>query len=259
MNYEPRYTESDENISKENHIKNFLALTLGAVAGIIVLVFVLQILVNFVVKFIPEETEHRIFSSKIPAEKLTQKDKNLQILVDKIKPCADIKYDLQIHIEDNKIPNAYAKIGGDVVVTSELFSHIKSENGLVFILAHELSHFKNRDHLRGTAVNLVFGVISASLGESNALLNLIQNLGFSKYSQDQESAADKSALEVLNCYYGHVGGADEFFVSMAKDGDENMISSLFSSHPKLQKRIEMIQNSNFQTGETKKLDLEFKK
>ena len=56
MNYEPRYTESDENISKENHIKNFLALTLGAVAGIIVLVFVLQILVNFVVKFIPEET-----------------------------------------------------------------------------------------------------------------------------------------------------------------------------------------------------------
>ena len=113
--------------------------------------------------------------------------------------------------------------------------------------------------MRGTAVNLLFGVISASLGESNALLNLIQNLGFSKYSQDQESAADKSALEVLNCYYGHVGGADEFFVSMAKDGDENMISSLFSSHPKLQKRIEMIQNSNFQTGETKKLNLEFKK
>ena len=259
MNYEPRYTESDENVSKENHLKNFLALTLGAILGVIVLVFVLQILINLAIKFIPEETEYKFFSSKIPPEELTQNDKKLQILLDKIKPCTDIKLDLQIHIEESDIPNAYAKIGGDIAVTDKLFSHIKSENGLVFILAHELSHFKNRDHLRGTAVNLLFGVISASLGESNALLNLIQNLGFSKYSQDQESAADKSALEVLNCYYGHVGGADEFFVNMAKDGDENMISSLFSSHPKLQKRIEMIQNSNFQTGETKKLNLEFKK
>ncbi|MBQ6223938.1 MAG: hypothetical protein IJJ58_02075, partial [Campylobacter sp.] len=71
MNYEPRYTESDENISKENHIKNFLALTLGAIVGIIVLVFVLQILINLVIKFIPEETEYKFFSSKIPPEELT--------------------------------------------------------------------------------------------------------------------------------------------------------------------------------------------
>ena len=131
MNYEPRYPESDINVGNQNHLKNFLALTLGAIVGIVVLVFVLQILVNFVVKFIPEETEHRIFSSIFPAEKLTQKDKNLQILVDKIKPCADIKYDLQIHIEESVVPNAYAKIGGDIVVTDKLFSHIKSENGLV--------------------------------------------------------------------------------------------------------------------------------
>ena len=259
MNYEPRYTESDENVSKENHLKNFLALTLGAILGVIVLVFVLQILINLAIKFIPEETEYKFFSSKIPPEELTQNDKKLQILLDKIKPCTDIKLDLQIHIEESDIPNAYAKSGGDIVVTDKLFSHIKSENGLVFVLAHELSHFKNRDHLRFIIFIALSSIISKSVGDGNALLLLLQNFGFGKYSQEQESQADKSALEVLNCYYGHVGGADEFFVSMAKDGDENMISSLFSSHPKLQKRIEMIQNSNFQTGETKKLNLEFKK
>ena len=55
MNYEPRYTESDENISKENHIKNFLALTLGAVAGIIVLVFVLPLAltVELIISLLP--------------------------------------------------------------------------------------------------------------------------------------------------------------------------------------------------------------
>ena len=259
MNYEPRYTESDENISKENHVKNFLALTLGAILGVIVLVFALQILINLVIKFIPEETEYKIFSSKIPPEDLTKNDKNLQILLDKIKPCAGIELDLQIHIEESDIPNAYAKAGGDIAVTDKLFSHIKSENGLVFVLAHELSHFKNRDHLRGIAFNMLFSFISNSLGDSNALLVLLQNLGFGKYSQEQEAQADKSALKALNCYYGHVGGADEFFQSMAKSSDENMVSHLFSSHPKLQKRIENIKNSEFQMGQTQKLNLEFKK
>ncbi len=51
--------------------------------------------------------------------------------------------------------------------------------------------------------------------------------------------ADQQALQILNCYYGHVGGATEFFEAMKPDSKKtkNGLGHYFSSHPEAVQRI----------------------
>lgn len=74
--------------------------------------------------------------------------------------------------------------------------------------------------------------------------------GFSnaQYSQERENLADRYALQVLDCYYGHVGGATEFFEAMKLDGKKrsNVIGHYFASHPEA---VQRINNLNRQASE----------
>ena len=133
--------------------------------------------------------------------------------------------------------------GGRIIVLSGLLDKVSSENGLSFILAHELAHFQNRDHLRGMGRSIVFTAAAAMLtgagSDFTQLFTPTLNISFSQYSQTRESLADKTALETLNCRYGHVGGATEFFESIKPvDGiNYNALKHYFSSHPEAVERI----------------------
>jgi Zn-dependent protease with chaperone function len=106
-----------------------------------------------------------------------------------------------------------------------------------------LGHFKNRDHLRGLGRSIVLLTISVLLTGANsdisALLTPVYNAEAAQYSQDRESNADAIALHALNCHYGHVGGAAEFFeIIAAPEYDLDWsLTHYFSSHPEAQKRI----------------------
>jgi len=45
------------------------------------------------------------------------------------------------------------------------------------------------------------------------------------YSQERESLADQQALQILDLYYGHVGGATEFFEAMKPDDKKKIMCS----------------------------------
>ncbi len=62
-----------------------------------------------------------------------------------------------------------------------------------------------------------------------------------QYSQQRETRADTTGLEVLHCSYGHVGGATEFFTTMAASEDESVMGHYFSSHPEMVERIEVLE------------------
>jgi predicted Zn-dependent protease len=61
------------------------------------------------------------------------------------------------------------------------------------------------------------------------------------FSRDQESAADKLAVEALVKYYGHVGGAAQLFKVFDKVSDKNIVPEFFASHPLNQNRTESIE------------------
>jgi predicted Zn-dependent protease len=88
---------------------------------------------------------------------------------------------------------------------------------------------------------LVFMTISALLfGPDNGVSKMLAhglNITEMSFSRKQETRADEFALETVNCAYGHVAGAIDFFEKIPKEQDTGKFGHYFSSHPQNQQRI----------------------
>lgn len=248
MKYSPGLPQKNDNVSHNHPVKEFFTLSVG-LSGIVLLVFwITGLFIDRAVEYITPQMEARIFSS-LPVPVGEQIDPNdpvrlkLQQMVDQLDSCIDVGYPITVSLVKSESANAMAIPGGRMIVLSGLLKKVKSENGLMFILAHELAHYKNRDHLRGMGRGIVLTALAAFFTGSGSDLTQVLtpavNLGTARYSQDRESLADGKALSALNCFYGHIGGADEFFTAMA-DLDESTIKRVthyVATHPEAQQRI----------------------
>ncbi len=52
---------------------------------------------------------------------------------------------VDVHLVREDVPNAFATLGGHVLVTEGLYRRLPSENALAMVLAHELAHLRARD------------------------------------------------------------------------------------------------------------------
>lgn len=246
MEYKARPHSKNHNISETSASKEFLLLTLGLGGILLAFFFALGLLVDTAVDWLTPEQEAQIYSIQIPSlfeqeEKYPEQTQQLQLRIDKLKQCLDIQYPIEVHlIEDDSI-NAMAYPGGHIIVFTGLLQQLNTENGLNFVLAHELGHFKNKDHLRSLGRGIVITAVSTLLVGSNAEITQVlapgTQLGMAQYSQKRESEVDKLALTALNCMYGHTGGADELFRVLKDEQVELVPLHYFSSHPELNKRI----------------------
>ena len=86
---------------------------------------------------------------------------------------------------------------------------------------------------RGIVITALAALITGAGSDFTQLISPSVNFNRAQYSQTQESLADEKALQVLDCYYSHVGGASEFFRAMTPDDKEesSLIGHYFSSHP----------------------------
>lgn len=267
MKYQPSLPEQNDNVSQEHPLKDFVVI-LGVIAVIAAVGFwLLGLAVDAVVDNMSHETEARLYElmpspgASAPARPSPQEIR-LQSMVDGMRACAGLRVPVKVAVATSEAPNAAALPGGQVVVFSGLLDEVKSENGLAFVLAHELAHITHRDHLRGLGRGLVlFGVSAVLLGSDAGLTEILApvgHLGTATYSRSREEAADATALRTLNCRYGHVGGATEFFESMK--GEPSTLTELShyaASHPSMQSRIDaleaVIRASGMKTGATRPL------
>ncbi len=247
MNYTPRLPKHNYNVSPVSPLRELLVLLGGLLAIIVVAYILLGYGADILAAHISPESEQKL-ASILPYrfdtnKKGDAKEALLQRLIDKIKKknCAALPYPVTVHVVESDIVNAMALPGGRIVVFSGLLDRMQSENELVFVLGHEMGHFKNRDHLRSLGRGLVFAFISTLIDSSNGsvahLIGKSVQVTESGFSREQESAADAFALQTLNCVYGHVGGSTDFFKHMPKKLDPGHIGHYFSSHPENEKRI----------------------
>lgn len=174
----------------------------------------------------------------------------LQALADDLAAGMDLPEGMSIHVHyvDDDLVNAFATLGGHVVVFRGLLDATPNENALAMVLAHEIAHVRHRDPIvalgRGvlvaTALAAVTGVsgndvASRVLGDAGLMTSL-------HFSRKQESAADDAALEALARHYGHVAGATLIFEHFLADEKEAgfHIPELFATHPASQRRIDRI-------------------
>lgn len=245
VKFEAKLPRHNDNITKNSLVADFLILLAGFLAFIFLIYLSLSYIIEFAVKFTPIELEKQILQNidfiKFEKEN-TQRERYAEQLLLKLNKCANLKYKLELFVHPSKTPNAMALPNGKVVINSALFKNIQSENGLAFVLAHELGHFINKDHLKSLGKGIVMATFFSLITSSNSFFTNFfastLNLANAKYSQKQESNADKKALWILNCHYNHVGGATELFQSISTS--KHPIMHYFSSHPETKERIKQI-------------------
>ena len=232
-----------------------LSLLAGLLLFIVSVYALLGLVIDYSVDSLSAEYEisiHKAFADELADAEMgnsnsSETENNTEDLLAQLLECTDIAYPVNLTIAESETLNAYASVGGNIVIYTGLLEQLKSENALAFVLAHEIAHFKNRDHLRGLGRAIVFVAISALLGgddsDVSSLLSPVNSLELAQFSQSRESQADAQALNILNCHYGHIGGATEFFELIAETRTDVDFSftHYFSSHPEAKLRIENIQ------------------
>jgi len=141
--------------------------------------------------------------------------------------------------------NAFATLGGNILLYRGLLEQLPHENALAMLLAHEMAHVEHRDPIagigQGAAIQLALGLL---LGDPNlAVLGSAGLYTQLHYTREMEREADIEALEAVQGLYGHIAGARDLFnvihAQRDKSGHEEM-PAIFSSHPLDAQRLEAI-------------------
>ena len=268
MKYRAVLPQKNSNVSHRQPLREFLALVAGLLILLLVLYGVLGLFVDLAVDYISPDMELAMYDSvgmnrwdeDLESASASKLEPAAQQLLDELAQCIDVGYPVTLRIGDGEGINAFAYPGGTIIVLSGTLEKLESLNGLAFVLAHELAHFKHRDHLRAMGRGVVLVALSAFItGANSDLVGIITPFGSlesAQFSQARESAADATALEVLNCHYGHVGGATELFEVIADPVDkvDFSLTHYFSSHPDARLRIDainaLIRSKGYRVGQT---------
>jgi Zn-dependent protease with chaperone function len=256
MKYQASLPQHNDNISHEHPLKDFVLILAGLSAAVLAGFWIAGLLVDEVVDRMSPQTEARLtrlLAPTVPATEaaLKPREASLQALVDGMRGCAGVHAPVTVRMRGSKDANALVVPGNTIIVDSGLLKHVQSENGLSFVLAHELAHLGQRDHLRAVGRQLVVITAAAMLtGDGSwaaSVLSPALHLGEANYSRGRESSADARALQVLQCRYGHVGGATELFESLRKD-DAPALAHYLASHPSMGARIDAVRAASRQAG-----------
>ena len=165
---------------------------------------------------------------------------------------------ITVHYVSGDTVNAFATLGGHVMVYQGLTQRMPNENALANVIGHEIGHVKLRHPMsstgRGLIIGLALSLVSATAGTDvvvAAALGPAGLLAVTSFSRDQERAADAQGLEALVGVYGHANGAADTFRRLEEaTRDVPKPPAIFSTHPLTDERIATI-NGKVRSGNWK--------
>ncbi|MCP4697611.1 MAG: M48 family metalloprotease [Gammaproteobacteria bacterium] len=251
MEYQNPEIAEGINVSREHPLKELAWLGGGALLLIAVITLALGWIGAHAAKYIPFETEVSL-AAKFDFPARTPVTEYLQGLADKLTAAQGMTKSMPItvHYMDDDTINAFATLGGHIVIFRGLLEKLPNENALAMVVAHEIAHIRARHPIsglgRGVAVGLALAALSG-LTDSAVMENLLGSAGLLTalhFSRDQEREADKIALNALAAHYGHVQGATtlfDLFIQEARERGESWQPGFLSTHPLSKDRITMIE------------------
>ncbi len=153
--------------------------------------------------------------------------------------------DVKINIVKSNDINAYSYPNGDIDITEKLYDELKSDEELAFILAHEMGHYKHKDHLMHLRRNIATGatIIIFSIFNPNGDITKVASgsiqLSDLSFSRTDEMNADKYAIDMLNKIYGNAKAGIKVMEILKEKNKFNI--EFMSTHPDLEKRIQYIE------------------
>lgn len=228
-----------------------LAILLGGVLALgLVIAVALAFAAGLVAPRLPFAVERDFMASRITADqRFEAQSRELRRLSARLAAALALPPEmvLTLHYSDDMTVNAYATLGGHIVVHRGLIARVESENALAAVLAHEIAHVRLRHPAgaagRGVAIGLALSVLSSAIGNSVAerIMGATGMGVLLSYSREQETAGDEDALRAVAATYGHLGGAADLFETLKKahPNSEGGLE-LFRSHPYSDRRIEHV-------------------
>jgi len=262
MRFEARYTEENLNVSRRDHLREFLrqATVLLAITVVAYLFFGFgaeQLAVHLPLGV--EKALGRAFSRQIDENRFSETREYAQKILDRLVAVSDNipPFDYRISIVESKVINAVALPAGRIVLFRGLLEKLSSEEALAMVMAHELGHYVHRDHLRGFGRGLILMAIGAMLGANGNAPNIVMpslEVLDLRFSRKHEQIADYFAINAVFKAYGHVGGTIALYDILEKKEGSRFQIPLFSTHPITQQRkndlLAIIESRGYAEGST---------
>ena len=251
MKFSNPKTPEGINTSPDHPLKEF-AWLLGSVSLLIITVIAaLGFMAEFLATRIPFSYEMELagrFAEDNP-DPSPARD-YLQDIADRLATAQDLPAEMKItvHYVDDEIANAFATLGGRIVIYRGLLEKMQSENALAMVVSHEIAHIKHRHPVVALGRAVTVGIALAALTGVSANVvadRVIGNAGTLTalgFSRSQESEADATALSALVAVYGHANGSTDVFKTFMEINRSQPLypPEFLSTHPNPENRIESI-------------------
>ena len=250
MSYENPDVPHEVNVSRDNALIEFLRLLAGIGLVVLAIAAVLYLAGGWLARRIPFATEQSWVGDRVLGIDLgvgadaehAEIERYLQRLSDDLAAALELpdSIDIRVHYTDIDTPNAFATLGGHIVVTSELYRLMPSENALAMVLAHEIAHVKACDPISAVGSSASLALVFAFVrGEADGLAPQLAGLVQLGYSRSVERRADREAIAALRAHYGHAGGGASVFEVLAEQQSPvaGAVPSFLSTHPADAERI----------------------
>ncbi|MFZ5755354.1 MAG: M48 family metallopeptidase [Pseudomonadota bacterium] len=252
MKYENPEPPEEVNYPTDHPLRELAILLAGALAVVAVLVVVLSVSAGWLARQIPFAVERgwaTQFADRLPAREpdplRDAAEARLQAMAERVAGLQGMPADMRpvVHLLDDDRINAFATLGGHVMVTRGILEKLPHENALVLLLAHEIAHVKHRDPVvalgRGLAVMTALATLGG-VGDGGAMTGRLQDAGLLtmlSFNRGQESAADEEALRTLALWYGHTAGATALFDVLVRAAAGHEPPEFMSTHPASEDRL----------------------
>jgi Zn-dependent protease with chaperone function len=255
MRYENPDVPHEVNVSRDNPLTEFFRLAAGLALIVVVFGAALYFGGSQVARLIPFRTEQSWAGESVLGVTLVRCGANhdqveayLAQLGGDIASRLELPADMtiKVHYTALDVPNAFATLGGHIVVTSGLYRRMPSENALAMVIGHEIGHVGARDPISALGGTATLSVAMAVLtGQGDALGAPIAQLVQRGYSRQAERLADEIAIVGLRQRYGHAGGGSALFQVLADYRGEAGpgIPSMLSTHPGDAERIARLERA----------------
>lgn len=247
MDYSNPQIPEGINVSKTHPLKEFFLLTTGVIAVLLIVLSILIFLVDSIAGYIPFEWEKSISGDKVAS--LTHAipaPEYLKQVSGKVLERMDLADNMNIHlhyVNDNTV-NAFATLGGHIVIYRGLLDKLQYEDELAMVLAHEISHIKHRHPILSASHGVVVSIVLSLLDISSAddvmskVIGTTGMVSLMRYSRDYEYQADNDAIAALIDIYGHAAGANALFDIFAQHSGDVHVPEFLNTHPLTQNRIQ---------------------
>lgn len=230
---------------------------LAWVFAAVVLATVLAVGISPLIRIIPWSWEKVIsrYLGSVSAGEVCHNSKAdvlLQRIVQRLYPVErnDSKFSVDVQVVNDPMVNAFAELGGKILLNTGLLEKAQSPEEVAGVLAHEIEHVRHRHVLEGfvTYLMTIEGIRVIFSGGSTSNAKLAHYFLHMSFSRSQEAQADEGALLRLQKAHIDNRGYKQFFERMKTTSS---LPSVFSDHPSEQSRSEMAEK--FQNQDTRLL------